>query len=253
MIHIITHAYAGNLPQYAAFLRAQISSIVQSTADVTLSICYNKDDRAVVDVIHDFAYAKSFYFHEMSRGELFCRSIGRNRAASALPLDDNDLVWFTDCDHVFGPRCFPSLNQFWKTVRVVDAVQMVYPRQIQIHKTHEIGDQFWQKHLNSAELIDIDPNDFEAKTYNRPIGGVQIVRGGYVKEYGYLRDNADYQTPTDGLKPFPSFRDDVIFRKELASRGQIWAIYLLDLYRLRHTKTTYQGQDHVAMDQEKPA
>ena len=100
----------------------------------------------------------------------------------------------------------------------------------------------------TPRLVSVDPSDFTVKHYNRAIGGIQIVPRWYLTQYGYLRDMEKYQTPSpDKNKPFPCFRDDVVFRSQCAENGRILPIQLPNLYRLRHSKTTYQGQQHETL------
>ena len=83
-----------------------------------------------------------------------------------------------------------------------------------------------------------DLDDFIVKQYRRAIGGVQIVRGDYCREFGYLDG---YRKWMMGSKePFSDFRDDVKFRKDILNKGSGKGIDIPELYRIRHTEITYR-------------
>lgn len=225
-ILLVTHCYATQLPHYAAFLRYQLESIAehaQRTARV--AVCFTPSDEATTGVIQEYLSRVDIKGYALQLDELGRRSIGRNRAAMDAGAN---IVWFTDVDYVFGSGCLKALSEmYWDT-----GWSMVYPHKIMIHKTHAIGDEYAKKH----RPMSID--DFEFQHYNRAIGGVQIVRGDQAREHGYLNCQSKWQQPT--TKPFGDFRDDLAYRGECADRGQIHKIELPNLYRLRHSTTTYQ-------------
>lgn len=240
-IEIVTHCYAGKLPQYAALLHYQLSSLVlHPPKKAEVSYClYSARTDAIVNKTFDYAIAsESPEWIEgvwIPNSELFNRAIGRNWSA----LDtDADIVWFCDCDYVFGEGCLDALAEQW------NGGPLCYPQHVNIHKTHAIGDATIAKQLDRFERDDfspseINPGDFEKRKEHKPYGGLFLVRGDWCREHGWLNDKPEFRQPVDGDKPFPSFRDDVAFRKQFDS----WtALDLPNLYRLRHSKTTYQGE-----------
>lgn len=237
-VNIVTHCYAARLPQYAVFLRAQISSLIlyRAACDVTLTVCYSPDDKNTVTVLRDMSnVSKDIYLKPkpMSESRLFRRAIGRD--ASCMP--DSDIVWFTDADYLFGDGCLDWLATWWRSEDIVP--KLVWPKVVMLHKSHEAGDAFWRDNLHSDSTIHPNLHDFEPASYNRAIGGIQIVDGYYAYKKGYLRDTK-WQKEVDSTKPFACFRDDVAFRHQCASHGVIKAADIKNVYRLRHTEVTYK-------------
>lgn len=252
-IHIVTHCYAIALPQYAVHLNYQLSSLVrwQPNVPVSITVCMSIIDHRVHEVLNWFADHTDLTIHTLAfdHRHLFRRSIGRNRAAHAQP--NAELTWFTDVDHVFGDGCLDRLWSIYTDARTkYDTISLLYPKSIQIHTEHAIGDALVDSEA-APGLVELDTTTFTTKHYSRAIGGIQIVPQWYLRQYGYLHKDAKYQSPVDADKPFACFRDDVAFRSGCHARGRVLPIELPSLYRIRHTKTTYQGQDHgtVAVDQ----
>lgn len=241
MIEIVTHVYAGTLPQYAVFLRAHLSSIVLDgdDAEVRVTVCYTKQDTKVVEVLDEFEplLVDRLKRLELEPGHLFRRCIGRNKAARRT---EADLVWFCDVDHVFGPGCLSGLWDVWRYWKG-DLPVMFWPGEILIHRDHAVGDAYWKAHVASTGVISIDPRDFALKRYHKAIGGVQIVDGAFCRLMGYLNNHRKWLSPVSGDKPFPDFRDDVVARKIYQAAGSVVKIEIPNLYRLRHTEVTYKG------------
>lgn len=243
-IHIVTHVYSTLLPQYAVFLRAQLSSLFlrRKEAQISVTVCYSPDDVAVCRVLEDFSTdldSLRIIQCPLSEESLFRRSIGRNQAGLS---SDCDLVWYTDVDHYFGVGCLSTLEEIWSKYKTKPV--LMWPQEIKIHKDHLTGDQFWKN--DAEERIGRyrdqgSGDDFVLKKYDRAIGGVQIVSGNFSRKHGYLKSQPKWLEPlTDISKPFPCFQDDVKFRKECQSKGLSCPIDLPNLYRFRHTETTYQ-------------
>jgi hypothetical protein len=238
-IEIVTHAYAEVLPHYAACLNYQLSSLwlhPPKECQVEVTVCYCTTDQKTKRVL-DWFYGLSPVVDGVSlnylaydRQHLGRRCIGRNDAALETAAD---IVWFTDVDHVFRDGVLDSLaNYVWD-----NQTKMVYPQTIQIHRDHATGDQALAKAVKPG-LIDIDPVEFVNKQYNRAIGGIQIVDGDFARCHGYLDQNARYQRPTS--TPFGDFKDDVSFRHFCEISGDVLAVDLPGVYRLRHSTTSYQ-------------
>ena len=251
-IRIVVHAYAKQLPQYAVFLRAQLSSLVKYTPAVTtlrVSVCCSAQDERVMRVLQEFAPIMRGKLHVMAmpKGELFRRSIGRNRIALST---HEDLVWFADVDHLWGPGCLAELWNQWKEI---EGQAIAWPKSLWIQSHHVLGDDFVRDNMETTGLIDMgdlgvaefanqEPSPlFERKEYHSAIGGVQIVSGSFVRDHGYLRDFPKWQRPRTDGKPFGDFRDDVKFRSFCLSRMNGVALEIPHLYRLRHTAVTYKG------------
>jgi len=187
----------------------------------------------VLDWYGDFRCSKVRLF-PLSVAKLGRRCIGRNLAALST---DADLVWFTDCDHVFGDGCLDALVGMPWPSHFGTPASMVFPQTIQIHRDHATGDQAADK-VKKANLHDIDPAEFVVKHYSVAIGGVQIVTGDFARKHGYLDGNLKWQRPAE--KPFGDFRDDIAYRKHCQRFGPIVPIELPGLYRIRHSTTSYQ-------------
>jgi len=121
----------------------------------------------------------------LSPPDLFRRATGRNLAALSTKAD---LVWYSDVDQTYGEGCLDELWKRWQEWEEPKPT-MIFPKEIMIHKDHATGDEY----VKEAEkfpmdaLLDINPEDFKKKSYNRAVGGVQIVDGNYCREHGYAR------------------------------------------------------------------
>jgi hypothetical protein len=221
-IRLVTHCWAMQNPVYAKLLRFHLTSLMDQP--VVVSVCYDPADTATVRVLWEFISREypRLEVHPMPAGDVGRRSIGRNYVALA---SSEDVLFFTDVDHVFMPGVFEQLGR-----HLTDAV-MVYPRQVMIHRDHATG-------MRVASLADelplprVDGADFVVKRYRRAIGGVQIVRGDFARQHGYLRDFPEWLTTT--AAPFADFRDDVKYRKFCQRHGPVRGIELPGIYRMRH-------------------
>lgn len=240
MIEIVTHAYAGDLPQYAAFLRVQLTSLNcwKPKTDVKICVCHAEGDEAVIRVLDYFKHSMGgrLTAWPMPKGGLFRRSIGRNFFAKSTMAD---LVWFADVDHYWEKGCLDSL---WELYNRNPLPPLVWPKMVLVPSNHADSDAFWKDILNDTSwAVPVAQDmDWEPKTYHKAIGGVQIVNGDFCRHYGYLDGQKKWQQPTDGTKPFPNFRDDVKFRKFCEANGGSRAIDLPGVRRLRHSATTYK-------------
>ena len=235
-IEIVTHCWAGRYAHYAHSLTYQLSSLVlhRSSAPVLVALCFDPQDSLVSGVIDFFRGEVDFKLFPMKVSDLGRRSIGRNKAALETQAD---VVWFTDCDHVFHDGCLDHLaDLLWP-----EWAPMVYAKTIMIHKDWATGDAALVK-ARVPTLVNIDPNEFMPKRYNKAIGGVQIVRGDFAREHGYLRDIPRWQRPYHGDRQFDSCVCDKAYRRFIQDRrteNSILPIDLPGLYRLRHTQTTH--------------
>jgi hypothetical protein len=228
-LHIVSHCYAEKLKCYAAFLKYQLSSLVLHPPKVRtlIEICFTDTDRSTMDVLDWFAANTRVHLELRNMnppGRLFRRSIGRNEAALS---GHAELLWFADVDHVFGPGCIDGLWQAWESL--TDFRSLIWPRELLIHKTHEIGDRYAER---EGYLLDVDPADFEPKRCRHAIGGIQIVPGSLCRRIGYLDGHRRFQTTKSAIG---RFRDDVAFRMELQKLGPFQVVKFPNLFRLRHS------------------
>lgn len=237
-IHIVTHCYAERLPQYAALLRMQLDSLMRYPPGVrwTITVCYTRGDWATLGVLQSAMISSSMdelplIPFEMSPEELGRRSVGRNVAALN---NADDLVWFTDVDHLFGQGCLDHLVGLWLAMPKEGRPLMVFPSSIMISRTHTLGDE--QTARGPGPIM---PEEFVQKAYARAIGGVQIVDGDYCREHGYLNERPRWRQPRTDGRMFADFHDDVRFRRLLSRRGSIAPVSLPGLYRVRHSRKTY--------------
>ncbi len=154
--------------------------------------------------------------------QLLRRAIGRNMAALQTTAD---LVWFCDGDYVFGPDCLETLA----TMDLPES-RLYYVREVQISKTHALGDAASLKAAGGAGVYEIDPDDYKV-SHHRAIGGLQIVPGDVARKYGYCRDTK-WQNPVADSK-WQDTRGDRAFRGILQTKGV--AIHLPNLFRIRQS------------------
>ena len=236
-VHVVVHCYAAELPQFAAFLRCQLSSLVlyPPGVDYLIEVRFNPDDRATLDVVNFFAVelGTRIGLSPMQPPErLFRRAIGRNEAALSSHAD---LVWFSDCDYLFGPGC---LDRMWQSWNDLDRfASMLFPEQILTMSSHQDGDLLASQELN--RVVGIPFSLFVPQRVKKAFGGLQIVPGSLARKHGYLDGHRRYQKPLS--KPFANFHDDIAFRKAMLKIGPIVPIDVPHLYRIRHTKSTYAG------------
>ncbi len=230
-IEIITHCYAKKYPHFADCLQAQLASIRYNCpkCGVKVTVCCVEEDRKTIDIVHEEdEWISPFYLPTVK--DLGRRAIGRNRAAL---FSTADIVWFADVDHLFINGVLDRLHELqWP-----ENTTMIYPQEIMISKDHETGNQQLAKIGRGWELF-FDQNDFVQKHYYKAIGGVQVVRGGFVRKYGYL-NNTKWMTCFNKT-PFGDFRDDMAFRQFCLKHGEIQGIDLPGVFRLRHLTTSYQ-------------
>lgn len=235
-IHIISHCYAAELPQFAVFLRYQLSSLVLFPPEVNylIEVRYCPDDQRTAEVVNFFAIELGSHIglSPMQPPErLFRRAIGRNEAALASHAE---LIWHADCDYCFGPGCLDGLWKSWNELN--EFAPMLFPRQIMTMKTHADGDRLIE--LKSELVVGLNGVEFIPQRVKKAFGGLQIVPSSFARTYGYLDGHRKYQRPLN--RPFANFHDDVAYRKFCLQHGPILPIDVPSIFRLRHTETTYQ-------------
>lgn len=245
MLHIVTHCYAIELPQYAAFLRYQLSSLVLHPPrhETWVTVCCMDDDLTTGLVLDDFLSDTRINIQaaHLTRDQISRRAIGRNMIAKASGAE---LIWFADCDYAFGEGCIDGLLQAWEGL--AEWSPMIFPIRYWIHRDHETGDKAAENAVDCWDaVVEADLTEFIEAKFSRPIGGVQICPGSFCRRFGYLDGHRRYQNPLD--RPFSDFHDDVAFRKFCGQHGPITPVDFPGLYRLRHTRTTYKSDQQVSL------
>jgi len=258
-VEIITHCFAEKIPAFASLLTAQLSSLIlwePRNCMAVLTICYAEDDQRtkwvierLVEIVdgckedepelaraidtglvpcpHPRVDMKLLF--ELDRAKLFRRSIGRNMAARRSRAD---IVWFADCDYIFGEGCLDALA-------ASEFTGLTYPQEVQIHRAHHIGDAEIAR-IKPGELFTPDLSLFETKREKFAIGGLQIVPGDVARKYGYC-DGGRWQKPADPAQGFQDTREDKAYRQEMIEKcGPSKAIHLPNLYRFRHSESAFE-------------
>ena len=241
----VTHCYSTVLPQYAGLLKFQLESLrildnkIAGSISISVALCYNEDDVAVRDVYTYYRYHTPLDVRgiKLNIPMLGRRCIGRNVAALT---NQCDMVWFTDCDHCFMEEAVLGLSRAWEQgiAKGTGPISMIFPKEIMIHKDHATGDKCVEDGCVQGRW-GINPKDFIPKSYNRAIGGVQIVSGDWARRFGYLRDTDWQKMPDDKHVPFSDFRDDIAYRRACLEHGRIEGVDLPGVYRMRHSLKTH--------------
>lgn len=233
MIELVTHCCAVELPQYAWTLKAQIEAMLSSDL-ARLTVCFWEGDELTKRIVAQYHTSRVRASQHMHLATLGRRAIGRNWVSQHLIPAETSTVIFTDADYLWTAEALQTLES-WAT-RPRNAT-MIYPRKIQVSRDWNLGDEQWGRSRDGT--FSIIPEEFIDQQFTRAIGGVQIVRGSFARENGYLRDDPKWQRPQTG-KPFSDFKDDVAYRRFCELRGPIVAVDIPGIYRIRHTHTSYQ-------------
>lgn len=227
-IEIVTHCY-----RYPQLLRYQLSSLVVDppmNVCVTMTVCYTCGDEETVGALAWFSRQKvkgvTWNWRPMKARALCRRSIGRNEVAL---VSQADWLWFTDADYWFTAECWDAFASLREVRR-----PLVFPRSVNFHKTHALGDACIAHARKQPGLIVAERADFAPVRMRCAIGGIQIARGDVCRERGYLRNSRRFQRPARTLQ-FQKCREDVYFRRDLRTRG--YAVDLPGVYRIRHSQT----------------
>jgi len=171
----------------------------------------------------------------LTEEKLFRRAIGRNEVAK---VSRADVVWFTDCDYMFGMDCLESvvdgIDNYKEETGDCDNV-LFYPDWHHISDTHIQGRDMVEerRHLDSLPEIGVTQLPFRMERFPRAIGGIQIVSGKTARSRGYL-DNTKWIKPVDPSGGFRDTKEDIRFRKSLP---KTYRLRVPNLYRIRHTTT----------------
>lgn len=229
-VEVVSHCYAMNLDHYAAHLCYQWSSFLLNKpekCDVIATVCTCKDDEITDRVVAWFLRNTPLNIRQiiLDRRSIGRRAIGRNIAALGSKAD---YVWFADVDQFYGPGCLDQLVSLeWP-----ETVVMVFPRMVKINNDWVTGDGYVGSLARDPHIVNINDEDFKQWHYNRAVGGVQIVKGDFARQYGYLNNNKRWQAQ---VEPFQSCREDPHYRRYCSKFGKIIRVDLHWMYRLRHT------------------
>lgn len=244
-LELVVHCFSGGaVPIYHKLLSYQLASLLMKPPkiNVQITVCCTNGDRATEMVLDFFAGR----FKSLERGSelkrlilrptnLFRRAIGRNRAALR---SESEMIWFTDVDHVFEEGCLDAAHAAAMAKCKNPYTNMVFPRALNINKTHEHGDDALKRFDQFGPgVITIRPDDFVVRRNKRAWGGLQIVRGDWCRVHGYL-NHTKWQNPVDPDEGFRQCKCDVPFRKAV---GESKAITVPNLYRIRHSRAGRDG------------
>lgn len=245
-IEIVTHCWSGSeVPIYHRLLQIQLGSIARYAPSifdkVKVTVCFNPEDIKTAEIA-------ALYFENpeskrnvrismkpLLKKHLFRRAIGRNLAAKKTKAD---VVWFTDCDYLFMGDCLRDAYE----ACLASQHNMVFPSTVHIHKAHSFGDVLIDKlERKPFHFPVIDREHFEPRKERKAIGGIQIVKGDWCREFGYL-DGTKWVEPVDPSKGFRSCKGDVPFRQAV---GRSEAVDISGVYRVRHSRA---GRDKGQKD-----
>lgn len=234
LVEIVTHCYSGPNGQYAKLLAYQLRSLLDHPPEqVTsrLTIFYPEIDRLVykllsacLDEIDSIPRSVVIAGFAQNMRLAFQRPIGRDLAARNTSAD---VIWFADCDYLFGPGCLDSLAKI-----AGHTEPLFFPRTTLINRDHATGDSY----ISAVPLKSIEPADFVPKVEKKAIGGIQIVPGDVARKYGYCPNIAKYQRPAPAdCDTIIGFGADSAYRRQLGTPGT--PIDIPNLFRLRHSQT----------------
>ena len=235
-VEIVTHCY-----RYSRLLCYQLSSLLlhPPTIPTQITVFTSKCDTDTLKTAEHFiGLGLRVRIWTQKRIHLFRRSMGRNLAARDT---EASVLWYTDCDHWFGPGCIDSLAP------CVEKDRLFSPSSLFIHRDHQTGDSYIDKlSLGRPRLVDINPDDFVSRRVLKTIGGVQIVNRSTANKHGYLEKwkRGRYQRPSPDTV-FQKCKSDSQYRKMLREHGATECpIDIPNLYRLRHSKA---GREQVGL------
>lgn len=234
-IELIVHAYAEKLDCFAKLLTMQLSSLAIwpcQRVHVIYSVCWTTSDAVVYETIHAMEQRLphvAFNLFPMNKEMLFRRAIGRNLLAKHSAAD---VVWFADCDYVFGEGCLDGLADAYQAGF---PSRLVFPKTLRIHKSHRIGDEVLQA-VVPGELYMPDLGQFTDRREKFAIGGLQIVSGDTARNFGYC-DGTSWIKPVSVEGGFRNTTEDRIYRALL---GESKPIEFPNLYRLRHSGSAFE-------------
>ena len=224
-IEIVTHCW-----NYSRLLLFQLWSVLTHppASQITMTIAFCPDDERTSAVVEWFTgkaphCSKTLTVNpiQLPPEKLCRRAIGRNIAAQATLAR---IVWFADCDYLFGPGCLDWLATHWPA----DAI-LAYPKIVR-KCSKEYGDELIAD-VTAGRLVRPSLDKFGPRKHGRAIGGIQIVDGDVAREKGYVPNHKRYQKPVDCWK---KTNEDTAYRRSLGTSGT--RLEIPEVYRIRHTK-----------------
>lgn len=163
---------------------------------------------------------------ELDRGRLLRRAIGRNHACFACR---SKWIWFCDCDYMFGDKCIDTIIAAANGMRT--RWRIVFPRWT-LQTEQPGGDAMIAQAADAGLAVREmpDPRELEPARNKVAIGGIQIARGDYVREAGYLPNDEILQKP---VGKWARTYEDRGFRIQAGTRGR--PIDAPNLIRIRHS------------------
>jgi hypothetical protein len=237
-IELVTHCWAGTYRLYADALCFHLTSVVEHDppVDVSVAICFCAEDDLTLKVIRWFCKNTSVNIRAipMDKERLGRRCFGRDLAAKGTKAD---FVWFSDVDQVYLDGVLKRLEDMEWPEEEGKPASIIFPKINRVAKHRTVGDALLQGVASGASRLHrIDTSAFTDKKYHRAIGGVQIVKGDFAREHGYLTGSGKIRE--DGVL-FGDFRDDIAYRKASSKHGPIIGVDLPGMYRIRHTEKTH--------------
>ncbi|MCX6854905.1 MAG: glycosyltransferase [Verrucomicrobia bacterium] len=227
-IELVSHCF-----RYPTLLRYQLSSLVlwppPDGTQVTATVFFTEEDAETTAVLRWFAQRTVpgvvWNWQELPVLRLCRRSIGRNLAALTTKAD---WVWFCDADYWFKTECWTKLV----TVNEKDG-PLIFPKHVLTQREHALGDLTIEGATQNLGIVSANAEEFEPRRMNRAIGGIQIVRGEFCREKGYLPNDDRAQCPTREAI-FEKNLADVWFRESVGVKNK--AVELPDVFRIRHSQ-----------------
>ena len=220
---LITHCWC-----YTRLLNYQLSSFVlyppKSSCKLTVFACAK--DKPTVELLEYFADLPEWpatvelYPWWLKHRQIKRRAIGRNLAALGT---DARIVWFADCDMLFGHGCIDTLVDTYPPTE-----SLCFPK-IAMKSTYEDGAAYVEA-AAEPKVLDVDWGKLVPTKQNRAIGGVQIVQGDTARRRGYLPEHKRYQT---GATKWKRTYEDAVYRRYLAA-GPGHPLQLPNSGRIRH-------------------
>lgn len=234
-LEIVSHCW-----RYGHYLTYQLSSLVSHRTDkldVTMTVFYAAGDENVTRVLEYFGKIEvpgvTWNWHELSKEELFRRSIGRNLAAKSTKAD---WIWFTDCDIIFHEGCLDGL---------ADELQgrddpLVFPRYGLGTQMLSDDDEILNKGREGPAILDIPLDQFVPYLGERSKakGPYQITHGDVARACGYCESISLYQKPAEHWR---KTYEDRAFRWLLGTQGT--ALDVPGACQIRHVVKGRYKQD----------
>lgn len=247
-IELVSHCWSGDdVPIYHCLLQLQATSLLlsQHTVDVRYTVFYAEDDertKRVIDLFQSRLRGRGIDFNPyvLPHGELFKRMLGRNLAALNTKAD---LIWFMDVDYLCLDK---SLDQICEQADKHPEANLMHPFNIEVHKEHRLGDDLIAVvNDNLGAIIEINREDFKGHYCSYAFGGIQIGRGSWCRENGYINHREDWLEPLENPVHFMDTPSDRQFRIQCKPSVGL----LVDgIYRIRHSRT---GRDKGKVDHSK--